>query len=391
MNADLSRSSETFIDALQAGLAAFDSGDHEQAYQLLDKALDIEPDNVWGLLWKGATAPSPGEAVHWLEQVLALDPNNIHAEAGIAWARDQMGIMPSPEAEAATPQPPAAPEEVPDLSEAATPLSQVAEPLPQVAEPVAPEEAVPAEKTIPEWLQEEPSPATETLAAEEVVIPEWLREADAEPPETKTAVAVPVSEAPPVAEAPEAATEEVSEDFTLPAWLTEEIPETPAGEDVAKTVMEGVEPPEAAAAPAAEEDLPAWLQAEAPAEAAGTDNEVAYEHYQQGLAYYEENRLESAAHEFEAASELNPSHVETRNYLGSVYFLQGKPADAIDQFQQALKLDPDHAESHLNLGLVYQETGKADQAIEEFGIYLKLDPNSSIASEVKGFIDALRG
>jgi len=50
-----------------------------------------------------------------------------------------------------------------------------------------------------------------------------------------------------------------------------------------------------------------------------------------------------------------------------------------------------HAESHLNLGLVYQETGKSAEAVKEFETYLELDPNSGIASEVKGFIEALQG
>ncbi len=249
------------------------------------------------------------------------------------------------------------------------------------------------EEQVPTWLEgpalvAKEKPAEEAEAAE-VEAPDWLREAGEEIEAVAEEEAPPpVSEEPEVAE--EIEEEEAAEPFTLPSWLTDEIPEAPAETAGAATVLAGLE--EAPEAPATDETgLPDWLEAEAVVTEEKAGTETAYEHYQQGLAYYEENRLEEAAKEFEAAAKLNPDHVETHNYLGSVYFLQGKPADAVEAFQQALQRDQNHAESHLNLGLVYQETGKSAEAVKEFETYLELDPNSGIASEVKGFIEALQG
>lgn len=406
MSTDLTQASEAFVEALKAGLAAFDAGNRDEAYQIFDQALDIEPDNIWGLLWKGATAPAPRETAHWLEQVLALNPDNIHAEAGMAWARDQLGVVPTTEEMPVAPPAVGEPEEVEEpfvVEEPAPPPVEEAVEIPEAVEPVAEVEApdwlrdevsLPEEEEekVPTWL-EGPAPVAEEepaeeVAAAEVEAPDWLREAGKEIEAVAAEEAPPaVSEEPAVAEEIE---EEAAEPFALPSWLTDEIPEAPAETEGAATVIAGLE--ETAEVPAGDETgLPDWLEAEAAVTEEKAGAETAYEHYQQGLAYYEENRLEEAAKEFEAAAELNPDHVETHNYLGSVYFLQGKPADAVEAFHQALQRDQNHAESHLNLGLVYQETGKSAEAVKEFETYLELDPNSGIASEVKGFIEALQG
>jgi tetratricopeptide (TPR) repeat protein len=95
----LAHASSDFVDALRRGLDAYDEGDLERAYGIFDEALEIEPDNVWGLLWKGATAPSPDDSRLWLEQALAIDPDNEHAQAGLRWVEETLSV-PDPSSQA---------------------------------------------------------------------------------------------------------------------------------------------------------------------------------------------------------------------------------------------------------------------------------------------------
>ena len=61
----VSSASSDFINALQRGLDAYDAGNTTEAARRFDEAVAIDPQNVWGLLWKGATASDPAaEGAH---------------------------------------------------------------------------------------------------------------------------------------------------------------------------------------------------------------------------------------------------------------------------------------------------------------------------------------
>lgn len=366
--ASLASASSEFVDVFRQGLSAYDQDDYEQAYHLFGKALEVEPDNVWGLLWRGATAPTPDEAARWLEQVLEVDPENPHAQAGLAWAREATTVE----------QPPA---EVDEVDEAEI------QPDVTPAEPALDLE----EEDVSSWLRDEDEgddvEADVTITAEEEEdVPEWLQE---EPAAADTAISgfdegdVEIVDSTDVAEP-------VAED-DVPAWLLEE------DEEAADTVT--AEPPEAVE----ETGLPAWLVGEEEGEPATAEvpepetpegslkapNEVV-QAFQAGLDAYDQNNLERAQEYFERTLRLDPTHVEAYNYLGSVYFLQGDQQEAINAFEEALTLDDSYAESYLNLGLVYQETNEHDKAVAMFERYLTLDPESAIAEDVRGFIESLQ-
>lgn len=367
--ASLAHASAEFVQALRRGLEAYDAGNHERAYDEFSEALDIEPDNVWGLLWKGATAPTPADTALWLEQALALDPGNEHAAAGLAWAQSQTAGEPaSPSTQLALPE---AEEPALDWSAEETVVAdeeedvdlswlsdvsaedEAVESLPTEADDEEPDADI--DEDLPDWLRDIQESAEDD-------VPAWLQDVDTPSPPAVNA--------------------------DLPDWLTSDL--APTGEETEQFQIEETAP---AAGP-----LPDRLTGEEPeidtgrrAEGSLPPSDASVEAYQAGLLAYEENRLDEALRAFERTIKLDPGHVEAHNYLGSVYFLQGNTDEAVQAFTKALELDADHAESYLNLGLVYQETNQPAQAIEMFERYLELEPESSIAGEVEGFIRDLRG
>lgn len=373
----LATASPEFLRIFRQALEAYDAGDFTRAYELFVQAQEIEPDNVWALLWCGATAPSPQEAVTWLEQAKAIDPDNPHADAGLAWARQQI----------ATAEPAA--EEEPSLAEWADDGGAPT----AVEEPFSTEEVLPETATAEEeeWTFEEPEVSAvveepdvaeeklESEAAQETVVDEtWLVEEEEELLDI--------------------------EEEDIPDWLRGEEPETAVAEvedtSVADTewlLEEETEAPPAEAAP------PDWLFGEseaAPAEVTPPltppegslppPNEVVAA-YQAGLAAWEENRLEDAARYFEQTVRLDPNHVQAYDYLGSVYFLLGYTDKAIQVYKRAISIDPTYATTYFNLGLVYQEIGDKENAIAMYEKYLEFDPDSTYAENARTFLQQLRG
>lgn len=400
--ASLANASSEFIDVFRQAVAAYDDEDEERAYSLFGEALEIEPDNVWALLWRGATAPTPSDTELWLEQALELEPANQHAQAGLEWAREAKTVEEAEALDVIEPEPAVEEEEPEEVDEDAF---DWLDEEPAEEEPAA-DDAVVAEaeaffeeedEDIPDWLRDDDEEDTsvavldvepeEALDEDEEDIPDWLRDDEEEAGETDAEAAV-VD----VDEGDFVDFDEDEED--VPDWLLEDEDEE-----------EFFDEPEAPAAtteaePTDEAGLPAWLteeeeEEEAPAEVYETPegsleapNETVAA-FQAGLDAYDKNDLEAAQRHFERTIQLDDTHVEAHNYLGSVYFLQGRTDQAIDSFDRALQLDDAHAESYLNLGLVYQETGDRQKAVSMFENYLDLDPDSSIADDVRGFIDNL--
>lgn len=431
--ASLANASMDFVEALRRGLDAYDAGDHERAYRVFDEALEIEPDNVWGLLWKGATAPSPADSRLWLEQALAIDPDNEHARAGLQWATAALAasgqpvesLPPSPR----TTTPSVIVGEVPE--EVSYSFDDEPEPARQAFGAAGAEPEEDSTDDLPDWMRGEPSPAAESgTGAEE--LPDWLRVTepaqsdDDDLPDWLTGndIGDANEELPDWMRSSEPLTADAGAD-DLPDWLSgdaglaeeeaDDLPDwlrdgrAPAGVAEAELPDWLSDTEEEGTSFAADGDdlaLPSWLDEEpetvppsppqnpAPAPAATPSTSALAEAertYQSGLLAYEENRLDDAVQDFTRTLGMNANHIEAHNYLGSVYFLQGRTDEAIHSLRRALDLDPSHTESHLNLGLIYQETGQAQEAIRMFRRYLELAPDSDIAPDVQGFIRELGG
>lgn len=376
----LANASSEFIALFKQALAAYDQGDQNTAYDLFLQASELEPDNVWCLIWLGATAPSASQAVEWLEQALALDPENPHAKAGLAWAQEQLNL-----------------EQTMDLlsvDEAAL-EEESAEPLFEeenlaVAEPEAEgafsaEELGIDEEELPDWLRGEGEAGVAEEAAEEA--PDWLQGGDVESP------------------APAAEEQAIDtgllgiDEEELPDWLRGDAEDIFAEAEASEEWLAGEQPTAAAEAitepdwlvgggelTAEEEETLQYELTESSLEA----SDEATRAYQMGLAAYEKDDLDAAARFFERTIKLNPRHVEAYNYLGSVYFLQGNIEPAIKAFETAMAIDRNHPETYLNLGLIYQNIGEKQKALFMFEQFLRIAPDSDMADEVRSMIESLR-
>ena len=421
--ATLAHASSDFVDALRQGLEAYDAGDNKKAYAIFDKALTIEPDNIWGLLWKGATAPSLAESKFWLDKAITIEPNNEHALTGLQWTEEMLtqasesSVAVIEEESIASPDEPEMAAVVPPVESVDPVEKEVSRPLNVAADVEAeaisnllgddePKESLPewlseesvasaqATDELPDWLKEE----EDTTTAQKIDVPEWLNEEVAEAASDSSDLPDWLRE-----ESGPAATESGD----LPEWLRGDSEPAPASGDLPEWLnqAQAVNTPErpgtvdpdlpnwlhedSQAAPAVveakseealhAEELPTWLvgneesefQAQRSKGSLSASNEVV-EAYQSGLLAYEEDRLDDATIAFQRVIRLDATHVEAHNYLGSVFYLNGRPDDAIAALRRALELDPKHTESYLNLGLVYKETSNTKDAVEMFRNYLEL-------------------
>ncbi len=88
--ADQSISSSLAEQALRQGQAAARAGRPGAARRLLRESAHLAPDNEEVWLWRAAVAASPQETKHHLERVIALNPENKRALAGLTAVEKQL-------------------------------------------------------------------------------------------------------------------------------------------------------------------------------------------------------------------------------------------------------------------------------------------------------------
>lgn len=74
---------------LRLGVKAARTGRNEEARVHLQMVLEHNADHILALLWLAFVAPEPAESVRLLERVLALEPDNERAKAGLIWVQQQ--------------------------------------------------------------------------------------------------------------------------------------------------------------------------------------------------------------------------------------------------------------------------------------------------------------
>ncbi|MBI5674653.1 MAG: tetratricopeptide repeat protein [Nitrospirae bacterium] len=97
-------------------------------------------------------------------------------------------------------------------------------------------------------------------------------------------------------------------------------------------------------------------------------------HFNLGVAYGDQGRLDEAINEYQTVLKLKPNYVAAYNNLGRAYEKQDRIDEAINEYQTVLKLKPNYAEAHNNLGLAYAAQGRTDEAMNEYITALNLNP-----------------
>jgi tetratricopeptide (TPR) repeat protein len=107
--------------------------------------------------------------------------------------------------------------------------------------------------------------------------------------------------------------------------------------------------------------------------------EIAKEHFQAGLGYFDSGDFESAKKELLKAYKIMPERSSVLANL-SATFIQLKEWDAAQNIcKELLSIDPLDSIGWLNLGVCAAHENHTDLAIEHFSKCLEIDPNSIAA------------
>lgn len=107
-------------------------------------------------------------------------------------------------------------------------------------------------------------------------------------------------------------------------------------------------------------------------------NPIEIQHFNQGIALANANRLEDAIACYQKAIALNPTFAVAIYNLGTSLQALMRLDEAVDAYQKVLALDPSFFEAHGNLGMVFQLQGKLDEAITSYRKTLAINPNDAL-------------
>jgi len=100
-------------------------------------------------------------------------------------------------------------------------------------------------------------------------------------------------------------------------------------------------------------------------------------HYNLGMVYKEQGRLNEAVSEYKQATQCDPQYSEAFSGLGVVKLMQGSPAEAAEEFKRAIQINSGNSTAHYGLGKSFLKMGMVDQAIKELNTALYQYPNSA--------------
>ncbi len=92
----MSAEASTINEQLNLGIAAARAGRSNEAQSHLTAVLRIDPQNIPAMFWLAFVVPAPQDSLRLLEHVLALDPTNERAKAGLRWAKSRLDTAATP-------------------------------------------------------------------------------------------------------------------------------------------------------------------------------------------------------------------------------------------------------------------------------------------------------
>lgn len=115
-------------------------------------------------------------------------------------------------------------------------------------------------------------------------------------------------------------------------------------------------------------------------------------HLEEGLIAYEQNQLDEALKQFDAALKLDPQSTEALFRRGVIFQKQNKIDDAIAAYREVVRVEPNHFKSHYNLGNLYSfEKGNNAQAIFHYRRFSDLAPTHPLNSKTHARLTELTG
>jgi len=92
------------------------------------------------------------------------------------------------------------------------------------------------------------------------------------------------------------------------------------------------------------------------------------------LQHLKKNNLQSAEQLYKQILEIEPNHVESIFYLGSLSVLTGNFDRAKQLFNKTIQIDPNHAKAHNNLGNLFQKLKEQQKAISCYEKAIQINP-----------------
>jgi tetratricopeptide (TPR) repeat protein len=103
-----------------------------------------------------------------------------------------------------------------------------------------------------------------------------------------------------------------------------------------------------------------------------------------GLEFYQKKDFSRAAGEFKRAIAMDPTNVQSYNYLANSYLADKKPEEAIKAYKNSLALDPYQDTIRVNLGNVYLQQKKHSLAEKEYKEASRVNPSNTVAPYTLG-------
>ena len=86
------------------------------------------------------------------------------------------------------------------------------------------------------------------------------------------------------------------------------------------------------------------------------------DHYNQGMEYFAQDKLEDAVAAYERALEQDPRYADALHALAMTYAHQEKLDQAIEIGRQLVEIAPDDELAHTSLSIFYQQKGMIAEA-----------------------------
>ena len=112
----------------------------------------------------------------------------------------------------------------------------------------------------------------------------------------------------------------------------------------------------------------------------------AEEHYDAGVAFFEQGRFDKAIAEFNLAIELDPDSVASYTNLGLAYDRLEDFARAISAYTRAIALDPNKPVPYYNPSFAYDDLGNCEAALRDLDKAIELNPDYGGAYLGRGVI-----